>query len=148
MRTMSSPATVLPFQAAGVWFCFSAHGQHSSVAALPAAGSGTPGTPSAAPAALLAAHLHPEPEQTHHCDCGCGGGREGSRKTKHIVYKSSIHLFLSINEPEERQRSHTMNGERSICLIGTGPVGGRGTEDEEPSLNTDTAVEWSAEKRQ
>lgn len=40
-----------------------------------------------------------------------------------------------------------MNGERSISLIGTGPVGGRGTEEEEPSLNTDTAVEWSAEKR-
>lgn len=40
-----------------------------------------------------------------------------------------------------------MNGERSISLIGTGPVGGRGTEEEEPSLNTDTAVEWSAKKR-
>ena len=77
---MNLPATVLPFQAAGVWSCFSARGQHSSVAALPAAESGTPGTPSAAPAALPTAHPHPEPEQTHHSDCVCGGGREAERQ--------------------------------------------------------------------
>ena len=77
------------------------------------------------------------------------GAREGSRETKFTgqPYKYTICLFLYINEPYEIQCSHTMKGERSISLIGTGPVGGRGTKDEEPSLNTDTAVEWSAEKR-
>ena len=75
------------------------------------------------------------------CVCVCGGGREGGRE------ESNLLAILFLNEPDKEQCSYTMKGERSISLIGTGPVGGRGAKDEEPSLNTDTAVEWSAEKR-
>ena len=144
---INSPATVLPFQVAGVWFRFSARGQHSSVAALPAAGSGTPGTSSAVPAALPAAPPHPELEEIYHSDCVCGGGREAGREA---IYWTAIQVYyLSLLECtiDEVQCSYMMKGKRSISLIGTGPVGGRGAKDEEPSLNTDTAVEWSAEKK-
>ena len=69
---------------------------------------------------------------------GRQGGKQFTSHTPHILF---------LNEPDKERYSYTMKGERSISLIGTGPVGGRGAKDEEPSLNTDTAVEWSAEKR-